>query len=135
MEQDIIQYVQNCEMCSRNKPSNRKQAGLLSPLPIPGRPWESIGMDFITHLPKTQAGHTALYVVVDRLTKLVHIAPTTDNATAEETAQLFLDLIFKHHGLPRNIVSDMDVKFTSSFWRSFCEQVGVMLNMSSAYHP
>ena len=104
MELDIIQYVQNCEMCSRNKPTNRKQAGLLSPLPIPGRPWESIGMDFITHLPKTQAGHKALYVVVDRLTKLVHIAPTTDNATAEEKAQLFLDLIFKHHGLPRNIV-------------------------------
>ena len=51
-------------------------------------------MDFITHLPKTQAGHTALYVVVDRLTKLVHIAPTTDNATAEEnsTAVPGLDL-------------------------------------------
>ena len=135
MEQDITKYVGDCEMCNRNKPTNRKKAGLLAPLPIPGRPWESIGMDFITHLPKTKAGYTALYVVVDRLTKLVHIAPTTDAATAADTAQMFLDMVFKNHGLPRNIVSDRDVKFTSNFWRSFCEQVGIKLKMSSAYHP
>ena len=135
MEQDITKYVGDCEMCSRNKPTNQKKAGLLAPLPIPGKPWESIGMDFITHLPKTKSGYTALYVVIDRLTKLTHIAPTTDTATAEDTAQLFLDLVYKHHGLPQNIVSDRDVKFTSSFWNSFCEQVGVKLSMSSAHHP
>ena len=135
MEADVTRYVGNCEMCIRNKSPNTKKAGLLAPLPIPGRPWESIGMDFITHLPKTKTGYTALYVVIDRLTKLVHIAPTTNTATAADTAQLFLDMVFKHHGLPRNIVSDRDVKFTSSFWTSFCEQVGIMLKMSSAYHP
>ncbi len=80
-------------------------------------------MDFIIHLPKTKAGYTALYVVVDRLTKLVHMAPTTDTATAADVAQLFLDMIFRNHGLPQNIVSDRDVKFTSSFWKSCCEQV------------
>ena len=135
MEADVARYVGNCEMCTRNKSPNTKKAGLLAPLPFLGRPWESIGMDFITHLPKTKTGYTALYVVIDRLTKLVHIAPTTNTATAADTAQLFLDMVFKHHGLPRNIVSDRDVKFTSSFWASFCEQVGIKLKMSSAYHP
>ena len=77
---------------------------------------------FITHLPKTKARFTALYVVVDRLTKLVHIIPTTDTATAADVAQLFLDVIFRNHGLPKNIVSDRDVKFTSRFWAPFCEQ-------------
>ena len=52
MEQDITQYVKNCEMCCRNKSTNRKKAGLLAPLPVPGKPWESIGMDFITHSTK-----------------------------------------------------------------------------------
>ena len=135
LQADVAQYVQDCEMCSRNKAPNTKKAGLLSPLPIPGRPWESIGMDFITHLPRTKAGYTALYVVVDRLTKLVHMTPTTDTATAADTAQLFLDMVFKHHGLPSSIVSDRDVKFTSSFWTSFCQQVGIKLKMSTAYHP
>ena len=104
MQEDVSKYVEDYEMCSRNKPTNRKKAGLLSPLPIPGRPWESIGMDFITHLPKTKAGYTAIYVVIDRLTKLVHIAATTDTATAADTATLFLDMVFKHHGLPRSII-------------------------------
>ena len=94
-------------------------------------------MDFITHLPRTKAGYNALYVVVDWLTKLVHIVPTTDTATAAvvHVAQLILDAVFRIHGLPRNTVSNRDVKFTSSFWTAFCEQVGIKLKMSSAYHP
>jgi len=74
-------------------------------------------------------------VVVDRLTKLVHMAPTTDTATAADTAQLFLDMVFKNHGMPNNIVLDRDVKFTSSFWTAFCQQIGIKLKMSTAYHP
>ena len=135
MDQDVEKYVRDCEMCNKNKPTNRKSAGLLAPLPIPGRPRESIGMDFIIHLPRTKAGYTALYVVVYRLTKLVHIVPTTDTATAANVAQLFLDAVFRNHGLPRNRVSDRDVKFTCSFWTAFCEQLGIKQKVSSAYHP
>ena len=32
-------------------------------------------------------------------------------------------------------MSDRDAKFTSSFWTSFCAQVGIQLKMSTAYHP
>jgi len=92
-------------------------------------------MDFITHLPRTKAGYIALYVVVERLTELGHVIPTTGTATAAEVAQLFLDAVFRNNGLPRNIMSDRGVKFTSSFWTAFCEQVGINLKMSSAYHP
>ena len=135
MDQMVIDYVGSCEMCNRDKPTNRKPAGLLQPLPISGRPWESIGMDFITHLRKTTSGHTALYVVIDRLTKLTHIVPTTDTATAPEVAEMFINEVVKHHGLPREIISYRDAKFTSKFWEAFCEQVGIKLKMSSAYHP
>ena len=135
MDETVATYVNNCEMCVRNKAPTRKPAGLLQPLPIPGRPWESIGMDFITHLPQTKAGHTAIYVIIDRLTKLTHIVPTTDNATAPDVAEMFIDTVVKHHGLPRNIVSDRDAKFTSKFWEAFCEQIGIQMKMSSAYHP
>jgi len=92
-------------------------------------------VDFITHLPKIKARYTAVYVVVDRLTKLVHIAPTTDTATTTNTSQLFKDMVFKNHGLPSCIVSDKDVNFTSSLRTAFCQQVGIKLKMSTAYHP
>ena len=135
MDQMVVEYVGSREMCNRNKAPNRKPKGLLQPLPIPGRPWESIGMDFITHLPMTNAGHTALYVVIDRLTKLTHIVPTTDGATAPEVADMFINAIVRHHGLPREIISDRDVMFTSKFWEAFSDQVGIKMKMSSAYHP
>ncbi len=104
LQEDIAKYVQDCEMCSRKKPLDRKKAGLLSPLAIPGRPWESIGMDFITHLPLTKVGYTAVDVVVDRLTKLMHIAPTIDTTTEADTARLFLNIISKNYGLPSSMI-------------------------------
>lgn len=43
--------------------------------------------------------------------------------------------IYKHHGLPINIISDRDVLFTSLFWKHLHKLMGTTLKMSSAYHP
>ena len=67
-------------------------------------------MDFITKLPRTRSGYTSIFVVVDRLTKMVHFIPTVDSLTAPECAALFRDRIFSLHGMPKDIVSDRDVK-------------------------
>ena len=32
-------------------------------------------------------------------------------------------------------MSDRDAKFKGNFWREFCKQIGMTLNMSSSYHP
>ncbi|XP_017233152.1 uncharacterized protein LOC108207202 [Daucus carota subsp. sativus] len=55
--------------------------------------------------------------------------------TAEKVANVFLDNIFKLHGLPDTIVCDRDRIFTSIFWKSLFEKLGVTLNFTSAYHP
>ena len=92
-------------------------------------------MDFITSLPKTAAGHDGIFVVVDRLSKRVHLAPVSMTITAPQFALLFADVVFKHHGLPLTIVSDRDPRFTSEFWKSFTSLMGTRLNMSTAFHP
>jgi len=67
-------------------------------------------MDFMVSLPPSK-GFDAIMVVVDRFCKIAHFIPTKDEATVQETGRLL-----KHHGLPKDIMSDRDPKFTSKFW-------------------
>jgi transposase InsO family protein len=55
--------------------------------------------------------------------------------TAAGVAKLFMDNIYKLHGLPSAIISDRDRIFTSRFWQLLFKLAGTSLHMSSAYHP
>ena len=107
MGQDVKIYVLSCPECQMMKSDNRKRPGLLQPIPIPARKWEQITTDLVTDLPVSD-GYTAIAVFVDRLSKMVHFAPCTKEITAERYAQLFVDHVFCHHGMPEVVISDRD---------------------------
>jgi hypothetical protein len=130
----VRKYVRTCDMCQRVKPSPSRQAPLHS-LPVPQDNWQSISMDFIFGYPPDDDNNTGIVVFVDRLSKMVHLAAVPDSVTAEDTARIFLDTIFRHHGMPCEIVSDRDPRFTSRFWRAVFQLVGTKLSMSTAAHP
>jgi hypothetical protein len=48
---------------------------------------------------------------------------------------LFIRTVYCHHGMPASLVSDRDTRFTSAFWASLCEQLGVKRQLSTANHP
>jgi hypothetical protein len=79
-------------------------------------------MDFMVSLPPSK-GFDAIMVVVDRFSKMAHFIPTKDEATVQKTGRLFFSHIFKHHGLPKDMVSDRDPKFTSKFWRALWKEL------------
>ncbi len=135
MRNSVLQFVRTCDKCQHNKSSNQKPAGLLKPVQIPGRRWESVSMDLITALPKTARGKDALVVFVNRLTKMVHLQAITTNITAAQLAHSFIDNVFVHHGVPKELISDRDPRFTSNFWKEVCRTLGVRQSMSTAYHP
>lgn len=135
MRQDIKDYVQSCDACQRFKSSTQAPLGLLQPLEPPSRPWQSISMDFITPLPLTARGHNGLLVVVDRLSKMIRLAPTEPETSAKHVAQLFHDHVYRTFGLPADIVCDRDRIFMSQFWRGLLDKINVKLRPSSAYHP
>ena len=135
MARDVRAYVRSCDTCQRVKPSTQVPAGLLQPLPIPDKKWESVSLDFIVDLPKTPSGFDAILVVIDRLSKMAHFIPTHTNASAPQIANLFISHIFRYHGLPKSIISDRDKLFTSKFWTSLFRSLGTSLQFSTAYHP
>lgn len=123
-----------CVVCQQAKTERVTSPGLLSPLPIPEGSWQTITMDFIERLPKSKYFNCIL-VVVDKFTKYAHFLPLPHPFTAMEVATLFMNNIFKLHGLPQAIVSNRDKIFTSNLWKELFKLLGTALYMSSAYHP
>ena len=124
MRKRIARYLANCDTCARIKPVRHATYGLLKPMQVPVTHWSSVSMDFITGLPKSgPQQHDAIFVIVDRLTKMAHYIPTHETVTSEGAARLYFDNIFRLHGLPDSIVSDRGTQFISSFPRSLCKLV------------
>ncbi|KAG3050292.1 hypothetical protein PI125_g26464 [Phytophthora idaei] len=72
-------------------------------------------MDFVFGLPPDSKRRTGVVVFVDRFSKMVHLAAVPAEVTAVQTARLFVDMVFKHHGMLLDIVSDRDPRFTARF--------------------
>ncbi|GMF19940.1 unnamed protein product [Phytophthora fragariaefolia] len=135
MAQSVENTLLRVNYASATNPSEAEQQACFTLWKIPGNRWEDISMDFLSRLPKTQAGFDAVFVIVDRLTKRAHFLPTHSTATAATMAQLFCDFYQRLHGLPLSIVSDRDTKFTPALWRSIMELQGTRLHLSTAFKP
>jgi hypothetical protein len=116
MKQDIHNFVTKCEVCQCNKGETIKSLGTLQPLPIPPAIWKDISMDFITGLPKS-GNKLVIMVVVDCLFKYAHFYALQHPFTASTVAQIFMDQVFKLHGIPHSIVFYRDPTFKSNFWQ------------------
>ncbi|GKB90968.1 putative reverse transcriptase domain-containing protein [Tanacetum coccineum] len=91
-----------------------------------------ITMDFVTKLPKTSTGHDAIWVIVDRLTKSVHIIPIR----ATDSMESITKFIHQRNSLSTwsaiSIISDRDSHFTSRFWQSL--QNALEFSYNNSYH-
>ncbi|GMF38546.1 unnamed protein product [Phytophthora fragariaefolia] len=118
-----------CEACDVQAGSASSAAHIATSV------WRSVSMGFIFGFPRDAEGRTGVLAFVDHFSKMVHLAPVAAEVTADESAELFLGLVFRHHGLPESIVSDRDPRFPSAFWtRPFALQ-GTCLLKSTAAHP
>jgi transposase InsO family protein len=136
MRKDTEQFVRNCHVCQRSRSGRHAPFGILRPLPIPDRPWQDISMDFVTGLPESgKEKYDTIWVVVDRLTKDRHFVPCHTTVDAEALADLYIQHIFRLHGLPRTIVSDRGPQFAADFWEHLCRRLGIDRRLSTAFHP
>ena len=66
---------------------------------------------------------------------MAHFIPLKKPASAEELSRIFVREIWRLHGLPTDIVSDRDTRFTSTFWQGVVTKLDIRSRMSTAFHP
>ena len=92
-------------------------------------------MDRAFGFPEDAHKNNGILVLVDRFSKMVHLAAVNESISAHSCARLFIDTVFQLHGLPRELVSDRDPQFTVAFWQSVFQSLGTRLTMSTSDHP
>jgi hypothetical protein len=92
-------------------------------------------MDFITGLPKLAKQNDAIMVVVEKLSKSTHFVPINSTCKEIYIANIFMKEIFILYGMPKDIISNKDTKFTSIFWKSLMDGFETKLLFITPYHP
>jgi hypothetical protein len=65
----------------------------------PEEQWDVTIVNFIVKLPESH-GHDTIMNIVDSVSKQVHFILAHTMINAEDAAQLYLQEVWKHHGLP-----------------------------------
>ena len=92
-------------------------------------------MDFVTGFPKSKRGNDAIFVVIDKLTKVAHFLPIKESIMAAQLGELYTSRIVSLHGIPQLITSNRRSIFTSMFKDSFQKAMGTNIRFSTAFHP
>jgi len=89
-------------------------------------------MDFITKLPRSSKKHDSIMDIVNKLTKGAHFVLVK---SIHKESNIYMREIVKLHGVLKTLVSDIDPKFTSNFWKGLFRGIGTSFNFSTTYHP
>ena len=108
MKRDIVEFVSKCLVCQQMKAKHQKPTETLQPLPISEWKWEHLTMDFVVDLPRTQASHDAIWVIIDKLTKSVAFLAICSKFSLDKLARLYINEIVKLNGFLVTIVSNRD---------------------------
>jgi Integrase zinc binding domain len=133
----VKNYVKGCGTCQQFKIDRHPSKPAF--LPTEGakstRPFAYCSMDFITDLPLVKGFDSTLVVVDQGLSKGVILIPCNKTITAEGTAKLLLNNLYKRFGLPDKIISDRDPRFASKAFLELLKLLGVTSALSTVFHP
>ncbi len=110
LRRDIKTYVKRCDVCLALKVVHHKPYGDLHSLSVPTHWWKDLSMDFVSCLPISSDwkddNYDSILVIVDRLMKMVHYIPVKVTIDASGQAEVIIDMVLRHHGVPESIMTD-----------------------------
>ncbi len=137
VKQSVKRYIRNCHICKRFKATRDKYSELMNLLSISNRSWTDIIMNFVIDLSKSKNEFNAILMIINRLTKMHHYISCVaekNETTAEKTARLLINYVWKLHELSSIIISDRDSQFVSLVWKTVCKILRINVKLSIAFH-
>jgi len=127
-------YVSHCDLCLHTKIQRRLPTGELQLLLIPEECWDVISVEFISELPES-GGYDSIIVAVDSAGKHSHFIEMVTTVIAAGVANLYLQNVWKLHGLPQKVVSDRRPQFVAALMKELYRLLGIEAATSTTYHP
>ena len=132
---DVEEYVKSCDKCQRTKARTGVVMPALQPI-LPKGPWRIITLDFVgSFQPAVETRHTECLVMVDKFTKMVHLAGCGKDIDAKTTAYLVLKHVICLHGVPEEIISDRGPQFDALVWHDIWQILSARVKLTAPQHP
>lgn len=132
MTKDIASYTKNCEKCKLNKINSHTR----EPMAItntPQKPFDTIIIDTIGPLTKSESGHEYAVTIICDLSKYLIMTPTEDKS-AKSVARAIFENVILHFGPVLNIRTDRGTEYNNKLFSEMCELLKIKHDMSTAYH-
>ena len=107
------EFVENCPVCQMEESDHTLSKGKLQSTHIPESKWSEISIDFITDLPMSSRNRDSVLVIVDKATRMVHLAPCSKTINATDIGKLLWNTVVKLHSVPTVIYSDRGSQFVA----------------------
>ena len=95
--------MKGCDICLASKAVRHKLYGYLQSLVVLTQRQKNLSIDFVMGLPVStdQKGdsYDSIFVIVNRLTKMVHYKPVTVTINAPGLAEVIINVVVRYHRL------------------------------------
>ncbi len=139
LRQDVKVYVKSCNVYLALKVVCHKPYKNLQTVPVPSHWWKNLSIDFFTSFLISanwkEDSYDLILVIVDRLTKIVHYKPVKVTIDVPGLAKVIINMVVRHHGVPKSIVTDQGLLFTSKFWSLLCYFLRIKKKRFTAFQP
>ena len=134
MRQKIKSYIRCCKSCQMTAPMRVKERQPLRQLDVmASHAFDDVSIDVCGgDLPKTPRNNRWMLVLVDNLSRWVHITPLR-SLKAAAVADALIE-IFSYTGIPRSIRMDNMPSFRSELMAAVRKRLGIEAKFSAPYH-
>lgn len=132
MAKDVAKYTRECEKCKLNKVNSHTRESMML-TPTPQKPFDTIIVDTIGPLSKSENGNEYAVTIICDLSKYLIMSPVKDK-TAKTVARAIIENVILIFGPVKNIRTDKGTEYSNKLSTEIYNLLNIKHDISTAYH-